>query len=559
MKRFVLALLAGAAAGAAPAGLRFVDATAASGLVMTTTSGRGLPTQILEAKGGCGLGLIDFDRDGDLDLFVPNGAYLDAPAAGPGARLFENLGGLRFRDVTARSGIDFHGWGMGVAVGDVDGNGFDDIFVAAYGPDLLLLNQDGRRFVDATATSGLGDPRWGTAAAFGDFDADGDLDLYLAQYLEFDPARPPAPRRFFDQPVFGGPRGLPAAPDVLYENLGGGRFRDVSAASGIAAARPSYGLGVAVLDFDGDGRSDVFVGNDSMPSFLWINQGGGRFAERALAAGLALNGDGEAQATMGIALGDVNADGRPDLFTTNFANDTNTLRVSLPGAVGWEDRTSQYGLAAGSRPFLGWAAALHDFDHDGDEDLVAFNGHVYPTATPETMDSAWRQTPLLYERVGGRFARVTAERAGAWLAEAHVDRSAAFGDLDLDGDVDVVVGELSGPLRLLRNDGARGHHLLVELSDARPGVGNRRGLGARVVARQAGRARTRWIVSGGSFQSASAPWAHFGLPGSQAVDLEVTWPDGFVQRLERVPVDRRQVVERPARGGGGLPRGRERR
>jgi hypothetical protein len=538
----VAAVLAAVARAAVPA-LHFTDQTARSGIDVVLTSGRSPATQILEVKGG-GLALIDYDNDGDLDLFLPNGAYLDATAKGPGARLYENDGHMRFTDVTARSGIDFHGWGMGVAVGDVDGNGFDDLYVAAYGPDVLLLNDGNKRFTDATARAGLGDARWSTTAAFGDMDNDGDLDLYVANYVEFDPAHPPPARTFFGVPVFGGPMGMTAAPDVLYENVGGGRFRDVSQASGIAAAKPSYGLGVVILDFDGDGRQDVFVGNDSMPSFLWINQGQGRFMEQGLAAGLALNGDGEPQATMGIAIGDVNDDGRPDVFTTNFANDTNTLRVSVPGQAAWEDRTRQYNLAAVSRPFLGWATAFCDFDHDGDEDLVVFNGHVYPTATPETMDSTFRQTPLLFERTGARFERVDAARAGAWLAETHVDRSAAFGDLDGDGDVDMVVGELNGPVRVIENDGAGAHHLVVELADRRPGVGNRHGLGSRVVLRQGAATQTRWIFSGGSFQAASAAYAHFGLPTADPVRLEVTWSDGVRQAVGDVGVDRRMVVDR---------------
>ena len=534
------------ALAAAPRGrpsLHFTEATARSGIDFVLTNGRSPSTQILEVKGG-GLALIDYDNDGDLDLFVPNGAYLEATAKGPGARLYENEGRMRFTDVTARSGIDFHGWGMGVAVGDVDGNGFDDLYVAAYGPDLLLLNDGRKHFTDATARAGLGDPRWSTAAAFGDVDADGDLDLYVANYVEFDPQHPPPARTFFAAPVFGGPSGMTAVPDILYENVGGGRFRDVSTRSGIAAARPSYGLGVVILDFDGDGKPDIFVGNDSMPSFLWINQGEGRFAERGLVAGLALNGDGEPQATMGIAIGDVNGDGQPDVFTTNFANDTNTLRVSVPGQAAWEDRTRQYNLAAVSRPFLGWSTVFDDFDQDGDEDLVVFNGHVYPGATPETMDSTYRQTPLLFERVGPRFERVDAARAGPWLAETHVDRSAAFGDLDGDGDIDMVVGELNGPVRVIENDGAGGHSLVVELADRRPGAGNRHGLGSRVVLRQGQALQTRWIFSGGSFQAASAAYAHFGLPTAERARIDVTWSDGARQTVEDVEVDRRVVVDR---------------
>jgi len=539
-----IVFLAAAGVVASPSALHFTDVTARSGVTMAITSGRTPSTQILEVKGG-GLALIDYDNDGDLDLFVPNGAYLDAPQAGPGARLYENDGHMHFTDVTAASGIDFHGWGMGVAVGDVDGNGFDDIYVAAYGPDVLLLNDGKKRFTDGTARAGLGDPRWGTAAAFGDIDGDGDLDLYVANYVEFDPAHPPAGRTFFGVPVFGGPMGLKAVPDVLYENLGDGRFRDISGPSGIATATPSYGLGLAILDFDGDGRQDIFVGNDSMPSFLWINQGERRFVDNALRVGLALNGDGEAQATMGIAIADVNGDGRPDVFTTNFANDTNTLRVSLPGQAAWDDRTRQYNLGNVSRPFLKWATMFYDFDHDGDEDLVVFDGHVYPGATPETMDSTYRQTPLLFERAGGRFERVEAGRGGPWLAEAHVDRSAAFGDLDGDGDVDIVVGEINGPVRLLQNDGARGHYLIAELADRRPGTGNRHGLGAKIVLRQGDATQTRWVFSGGSFQAASAPYAHFGLPTDAEVSLEITWPDGQHQKLEHVKVDRHLVIDRP--------------
>jgi hypothetical protein len=514
---------------------------------MLQTSGRNPSTQLLEVKGG-GLALVDYDNDEDLDVFVPNGAYLDTPHTGPGCRMFENLGGMKFRDVTSALGLAFDGWGMGVAVGDVDADGFDDIYVAAYGPDVLLKNEGGKRFTDVTYNAGLGDPRWSTAAAFGDVDGDGDLDLYVVNYVRVDPAHPYPSERFQGVTVFAGPVGKPCEPDVLYVNDGRGTFTDVSRESGVNGVLPSAGLGVVICDFDGDLKQDILVGNDSMPSFLFRNEGGAKFKDVGETVGLARNGDGAAQATMGIAIADVNGDDKPDVFTTNFANDTNTLRVSSKDGFHFADRTSQYGVGQVSRPFLGWATAFADFDLDGDEDLVVFNGHVYPNATRETMDSTHAQVPLLFARAGARFERVLPDTAGAWLGEAHVDRSAAFGDLDGDGDVDMIVGGVNEKLRVLKN-GARGHWRTVELFDERPGIGNRHAVGARIVLETPAfsgtpaRRETRWIVGGGGYQAASTFAVHFGSSINPHGEIEVTWPDGMKQRTA-VTLDARTVVRR---------------
>ncbi len=536
------ALSSNGAAASRP--IRFTDVTAQSGIDFGLTSGRFPPTQILEVKGG-GMALVDYDNDGDEDLFVPNGAYLDAPENGPGARLYENLGGLKFRDVTKELGLDFHRWGQGVAVGDFDGDGFDDLYVACFGKDALLHNEGGKRFVEITDAAGLGDKLWSTGAACGDLDGDGDLDLYVANYLVFDPAHPPSKQDFHKVEVFGGPLTLTPEPDVLYENLGDGHFRDASESSGIHAVKPGLGLGALILDFDGDGKQDVFVGNDSTPKFFFHNLGGLRFEEIGTRAGLALNADGAAQATMGIAVGDLNGDGQPDIFTTNFADDTNTLFVSVPGRALWSDATQSYGLGAVSRPFVGWATWFADFDQDGDEDLVVFNGHVYPQATPATMNSSFKQTPLLFSRAGSRFERVLPDTAGAWLAEEHVDRSAVFGDLDGDGDIDMIVAGIDGKLRVLRNDVSGGHWLEVALHDGRKESKNHRGLGAKLTLTSGSAKQTRWIFSGGSYQAASSTRAHFGLPGADPISLEVRWPDGLVQRLADIAVDRTLVVNRP--------------
>ena len=538
---FVATLLAACAPEAPPTPrLHLVDVTAASGIRLRLTSGQTPSTQIVEVKGG-GLALLDHDGDGDHDLFVPNGATLDAPDRGPGGRLFENLGGLRFRDVTEAVGLDFHRWGYGCAAGDVDGDGDEDLFVACYGRDALLRN-DGGRFVDVTEEAGLGGEAWSSAAAFGDVDLDGDLDLYVSRFLEFDVSAPPPPMSFLGVEVFAGPMGLAAARDSLYENRGDGTFVDVTEFSGVGAVAPAYGLGVLILDFDGDGGPEIFVGNDSGRNFLFHRRSDGTFEDLGLASGIATNQDGGQQATMGIAVGDVGGDGRPDVYTTNFMDDTNTLHENQ-GELLFADNGLRYGLGIESRSFLGWAAMFADLDHDADEDLVVFNGHVYPEEITEPRGWRHRQTPLLYEREGARFRRAEAASAGAWLAAEHCDRTAVFGDLDLDGDLDVVVGELNGDLRLLENDGARGAWLTVRLDD--PQHKNRRGLGARVSLSTGGREQVRWITAGCGYQSANPPEAHFGLGDAAGpCTVTVTWPGGARQEVRDVAPNQRLSVRR---------------
>ena len=507
----------------------FAEVGRSSGLDLDLTAGGEQPGQILEVKGG-GLALVDFDGDGDHDLFAPNGATLAAPAEGPGARLFENRGDLFFRDATVDAGLEFRRWGMGVSVGDVDGDGWDDLFVACFGPDALLHNRGGR-FEERGAAAGLGDEGWGTGSALGDLDADGDLDLYLVRYLEFDPAAPPPSTRFLGVEVFDGPSGLTPQDDRLYLGDGAGGFVESSAELGTASVAPSYGLGALILDLDEDGFPEVFVGNDSMPNFLFRRGPESRYEDVGLESGVAVSADGEGQATMGIAYGDVNGDGRADLFTTNFMGDTNTLHVSTGRGLRFADRTQLYGLGMISRPFLGWAAMFYDLDHDGDEDLATFNGHVYPHLAVSAMGSSERQRPLVFAREGRGFARVP-PATSPWLDDPRNDRSAVFGDLDGDFDVDIVVAERGGPVRLLRNDGAGGAGLVVRLADRRAGTKNPRGLGARLTLTDGATVQTRWITGGGSYLSASAPEAHFGLgdaPGPWTV--EVRWPDGGLQEL----------------------------
>jgi len=542
----------------APGAIRFEDVTAASGIDAVMTSGALPSSQIVEVKGG-GLALVDFDGDGDRDLFMPNGATLADPEHGPGARLFENLGGLRFRDVTASMGARPTRWAFGCAVGDFDGDGRDDVYVCCYGPDILLRNAGGGRFEDVTAKAGLGDPGWSTSAAFADLDADGDLDLFVVNYLDFDPAKPPPPAAFKGIAVMAGPRGLPARADVLYENRGDGTFRDVSEAAGIRTAIPGYGLNLAVLDFDRDGMLDVFVANDSEPNSLLVNRtprgGPMSFEDRGMASGIATNIDGAGQATMGIAVGDVDLNGLPDVFTTNFSSDTNTLHLNLDGRF-FDDRTAQYGVGAPSRPLLGWATAFADLDHDGAEDLVVFNGHVYPQASKATMDSDYEQPPLVMRREGARFEAVA--DPGPGLSGAHRDRTAVFDDLDGDGDVDIVVGELNGPVRVLRNAHDRADDS-VRVRVEGPAPGSSRGVGSRVTLLSQGRpVAHRWIWGGGPFQSTSSPEVHFGVPASLAdplaVRVEPPLPrSGGPGEGVEVPVTRGSSVTVRTRAGAPAP------
>ena len=493
--------------------IRLVQAGSDVGLsTVAITTGEDPATTIVEVK-GTGLGVLDADGDGDLDLVVPNGSTLARPEAGPGAIYLRNLlvenGRLEFEDATAGSGLETHrDWSFGIAAGDVDGDGHQDLVIATLGPDRLWLGGGDGTFVDATDRWGLAEHAgWTATAGLGDLDGDGDLDLVTVGYLDFDPSDPPGTSTFRGLEVLSGPRGLEPRPDRWFENLGDRfRLREVPATD-------RFGLNLAILDVDGDGRQDVIVGNDSHPNQFHRNLGDWKFEEVGARTGVAMNREGDAQATMGMAIADVDADGSPDLFSTNFSSDTNTLHVNRDDF--FDDLTRPMGLAEGSRPMLGWATEFVDFDHDGDEDVLVVNGHVYPQASMESMDSPHAQAPGLWMREGDRFRFVDPEdpdrapmiRANAWLTEPHHDRAAVFADLDHDGDVDVVVAERNGSLRMLENRHDVDDDWLVVLPVP--------ALGTEVVVETPVGIQRRWIRGGGPFQSNAAPEAHFGLGPSE--------------------------------------------
>ena len=503
------------------------------------------PREILEAKGG-GLCVLDADRDGVLDLFVPGAGTLEDPR-GQGARLFLGDGRLGYRDASEETGLAWRGWGMGTGLGDVDADGFDDVFVAAWGRDALLFGGAGGALRERGSGTGCEHDGWSSGAVFADLDRDGDLDLAVARYLRFDPSEPPPETEFFGIAVFGGPAGMPAEPNGLYENRGDGTFASREDAPGFGGLEPRASLGVLACDLDQDGWQDLFVGNDSQPNRLHLGSGTWSFEEQGERSGLARSADGHGQATMGIALADVNGDLLPDLFTTNFARDTNTLHLSV-GPRRWRDATKAWGLAAGGHAEVGWGAAFCDLDDDGDQDLVVANGHVYADRLARELGSARAQGLHWWRRDGDRF-RLAAEDEQPGLGARAPWRGLVACDLDGDLDTDLAATALGEAPRLFENLGV-GDAVAVDL-DWRD-VPNVRGIGARLVLRADASVHTRWVQRGGSYQASGPATVTFpACPAGSRLSIE--WPDGWSDELELpatsgavrvVREERRTAVER---------------
>lgn len=542
MKRFLLfILILGCNDTKEPPQTNSFQFVEVSSSIESTVCGDADPSSILEVN-GTGLGLFDYDNDDDLDLFVVNASSLGDFSSGPGCKLYSNIsknGNIEFEDVTEPSLIDIYTFATGVAVGDVDGDGFEDLYITCFGPNKLLMNQGDGTFFESGSIMGVDDGGWGTSASFGDLDGDGDLDLYVCNYLEFNPLRFPPNARYKSQEVLGGPHGMQPQVDVVYENRGDGKFVDATTRWGFDP-EPSFSLNVAILDFNDDGLQDVFVGNDSMANHLFINQGlGHKFLNEGVQMGVSSNGDGSMQATMGIGIADVNGNGRPDILTTNFSSDTNTLHINDASGF-FDDRTKTYGLGLMSRQFLGWTCVFQDFDGDGDEDVCIVNGHVYPNATLQTMDSERSQPMLLMSRDENRF-----KKQSVLDSQKYRDRAAVFGDLDKDGDIDIIVGERHGNIRVLRNDAKRLSPLVVRLKGNQQ---NPRGLGAAVrLVLDSGEVLSRWNHDGSGFQSSMSTPILFQLPPNTAAELiEVYWSTGEKQVFNSIPQSGEVTLQQPS-------------
>jgi len=541
-----LALLLQAAAAAA--GPPFVEDGPRALPGVTTTCGEAAKETILEVNGG-GLVLADLDVDGDQDLVVIDGSTLPRMRQGePGfpPTVHLNRGDGTFAPGGEPWAIAPGRWGMGGAAGDADGDGLTDVVITQWGPNRLLRNT-GKGFVETTETSGLQGSRWSTSAAFLDYDRDGALDLVVVNYLSFrlEEIEPMAGTcKWKGVPVMCGPEGLLPVHDLLYRGKGDGSFEDVSQPAGFRPREAAYGLGVTTLDYDVDGDTDVYVSNDSTPNHLWQNRGDGTFEEVGMRLGVALDPNGKEQAGMGIGVGDVNRDGRQDLFVTNFSGENNALYLSSGRT--FRDASDLSRLGGHSIPFLGWGTGLHDYDLDGDLDIHVFNGHVYPQADLPGMDTSYAQLSFLYRNDGrGTFAPEPLSAAAP-----SVSRASAVADLNGDGWLDIVALDLGGAVRVLKNRGAEGapgakrHWLAVRLV----GQGkNRDALGARVEVHTGEARQVAEIRTAGGYQSAVPPIAHFGLGAAERADkLVVRFPSGREVVREGVAADALVVIEEPA-------------
>jgi hypothetical protein len=546
-----LSLLTGCAAHrSAPSSAPFREASAETGLDFRHFTGATGDFYMPEIV-GAGVALLDYDGDGDLDVYLIQGSFIN-PAKKiadalyppgkdwkPGNRLFRNdlipSGKLHFTDVTDRAQVGWVGEGQGVAVGDYNNDGLPDIYVTNFGPNVLYRNNGNGTFTDVTKEAGVEDNQWSTSAAFCDLDGDGRLDLFVAHYVNFPVNSDPHCKNDSGERDYCGPKVFRPVPSRLYRNAGNGRFEDVTGTSGITAAYGA-GLGVACADFNHDGRMDLYVANDQNPNILWINKGGFRFEDQALLAGAAYNGEGRALSGMGIAVGDVDNHGSEDILVTNLMGETNSL-FRNEGNGFFHDATAEFGLAAPSLPYTGFGVDWLDYDNDGFLDLYAVNGAVETVNALRGTPYPYRMKNRLFHNEGGRRFTDVSDVSGPALQLEAVGRGLAIGDLNNDGRIDMIATNNNGrPWLMLNQDTDIGHWLLVDLQGVKT---NRQGLGAEVgVLRSGGKIVWRRSRPDGSYASSGDPRVHFGLGGDTKIEgVIVRWVGGATEMFRNVRAD----------------------
>ena len=533
----------------------FEDGTKAAGLSGWNHVMGGADKALIIDTNGSGVGLIDYDNDGWLDIYMVNGSTfnaLDGKEPPPHAALFHNNHDGTFTDVAAKAGVTNDRWGFGVAIGDYDNDGWPDIFVTNYGKNRLYHNNHDGTFTDVAEKATLTLGNWSAGATWGDYDGDGRLDLFVTGYVHFDRNNLPYAHtaaasnntcEYRGVPVMCGPRGLQSEPDHLFHNNGDGTFTDVTAKAGVADPQNHYyGLTPVFVDANNDGKVDLAVANDSTLSYLYLNHGDGTFEDVSLTSGFALNADGREVAAMGIAIGDYLNNGLLDFAISDFSDESKLL-FHDEGAANFSEVSLRAGLGKRSMSFLSWGTGFLDYDNDGWLDLMFINGHIYPIADKEDWGSSYAQRVLLFRNLrNGNFEEVPPV-TGTGLAALTSGRGAAFGDLFNNGKIDVVISPIDGPPLLLKNVNADRHHW-VELKLVGGPKSPRDAVGATVYLAANGMRQRQDVLSGGSYASSNDQRPHFGIgDATDAGTAEIHWPSGAKETIKLPAVDRIYTVE----------------